>query len=744
MSSVRLAIREEVGIPRVGEVVTCGVPLPAGSLREAAAHVVTTGEGTVPSQVLWSERDSAGWIRWLGLAFPVDVAALGTTSATLHAAAPLPTGPVIPSHPASVLVEPGRAQIGTGRVQASVSLEPFAISSADLSLLSTRVVLVGPNGAGHPATLAPDGVEVVYDGPLLAQLAFRGRHAERSVPGSWSFRARLTARAGASSFDLEVGIVNDEDTPESSVAEWVVEFDTGPIEAGVCGVFTAAHRSSAPFVVRHRGQGHPRGVFATSEVTGGDDWSDTDGTGPDRWEWSELHGRHAGNWVIAHPVGRGAVTVAAHRFAENHPGELAVQPTGVAVRLWPMEAGPLRMTQGAAKTRAVRVARGSSTRVGMLLDSPLLPYVKDASPAAGVSFLPYLPEQYPNLEAHIREELSSWHQSGQSLGFHDFGDSMQGIVTGPRTGYSANNEHDALLALTLHYLRTGERVYYDSAQAYADHLCDIDQIHHSTAWPAEVGGLRAHGPGHVQYVQARTPDGFVRTSIDTGHLWTEGLVLFGRVAGERRYLDAAQRVADCIVGLIEIGWTRPEPGPRNAGWPLIALTAVAHATGEQRYLDAAARTAKAAIAAQRPDGRWLLRIGLVDDYCAWQNAVLLIGLARLLEFEETAEVRASFETGSRAMLELGRNRDGTFVYLTRFDYRWANRSALIREALALGFHATSDERFLQAGLAGGGRWYRPRSAAPALSNDVAEWRGHLPFLAAAHNAGLLQDLSEAG
>ncbi|TDC50687.1 hypothetical protein E1212_14080 [Jiangella ureilytica] len=720
MTDVRLSVTEEIGVPRAGEVVRCGIPLPTPADGPLS---VLVEDVPVPHQVLWRRPG------WVGLAFPVSVAALGSVPVVVRpsqagAAALVP--PVVASASAS--------GISTGVVSAVVGLDPVTVAVPSLGLPASEVVLVGDDGVRHAAVVPDDGVTVTCEGPLLAQVELAGRYGS-----SWGFRARLTARAGAPSLDLEVAIVNDDDAPESQVAEWTVSLDTGPVEAAVCGVFGAAHRAAPPFTVSHRGEGHPRGIFATSQVVGGSDWQDA--SEPDyasRWEWAELHGRQAVNWLVAERPA-GAVTVAVHRFAENHPSDLAVGPAGVTVRFWPADAGPLRLTQGAAKTRLLRLTGGDDRRAGPALDSPLVPAVE--SPVGG--YLPYLPERYPNLEAHIREELSGWYQGGQSLGFHDFGDSVQGITTGPRTGYSANNEHDALLALTLHYLRSGERAYYDSAQAYADHLCDVDLIHHSVH-PHEVGGLRAHGRAHVHYVTARTASGTVRTSIDTGHLWTEGLVLFGQVSGDTRYLQAAERVADCIAGLVDLGWTRPEPGPRNSGWPLMALTAVAAATGSSRYVDAADRTAKAALAAQHPDGRWLMRLGLVDDYCAWQNAVLLIGLARLQALAPSAEVAAAFSAGARALLTLGRNRDGSFVYLTRFDYRWANRSALIREALALAFDATGDDAFLRAGLAGGSRWYRPRGVGVALSNDVAEWRGHLPFLLRAHEAGLLTDLPEAG
>jgi hypothetical protein len=92
------------------------------------------------------------------------------------------------------------------------------------------------------------------------------------------------------------------------------------------------------------------------------------------------------------------------------------------------------------------------------------------------------------------------------------------------------------------------------------------------------------------------------------------------------------------------------------------------------------------------------------------------------------------------MLDLGRTPEGTFVYLTRYDYRWTQRSGLVREALACLYEATKDPGFLTAGLLGGARWYPATGRPRVTSEDIAEWRGHLPFLGGAYRAGLLEDL----
>jgi len=114
----------------------------------------------------------------------------------------------------------------------------------------------------------------------------------------------------------------------------------------------------------------------------------------------------------------------------------------------------------------------------------------------------------------------------------------------------------------------------------------------------------------------------------------------------------------------------------------------------------------------------------------------------VLVVDDDPDVERGFRSGSEALLELGRYDDGGFIYLDRFDYRWVSRQAQIREALAAAHAFTDDERYLTAGMEGGAAaWLRPRGQGAALSNDIAEWRGHLPFLHELDRLGLLRDLT---
>ena len=140
-----------------------------------------------------------------------------------------------------------------------------------------------------------------------------------------------------------------------------------------------------------------------------------------------------------------------------------------------------------------------------------------------------------------------------------------------------------------------------------------------------------------------------------------------------------------------------------------------------------------------------MRIGFHDGYCAWQNSVLLIGLARLLAIDDDdPAVERGFRAGCEALLELGRYDDGGFIYLDRFDYRWVSRQAHLREALAAAHALTDDERYLPrasraAPPPGSGRAARARRSATTSPNGAATSRSCTSSTAPACSRDLTPD-----
>lgn len=745
---IRIAtmVAEEVGVARSHEVVRTSVALSRGALWKTDGLCCLDSDGELmPMQARSLERWPDGSIRWLGVHFVTDIPAQSRRRFVITNAGD--GAEESPTVVATAVETEDKIRLNSGAVKVDLGVGQFDPLSGLAGIVSCQAVVLNSSGDRHTARVTE--ASLLESGPVAASARVVGNYQRGDGASFLDFEAVVGVVAGSSAVSVDMRIINREPGESAALTAWLVDIAAEPSDAARCGVFDAVHRNRAPFSIRHRGTGHMRGIFMTSEVV-----SDTqtweDASPPsywEKWEWAELHGRQASNWLGLDLSSGREIGVGVFRFAEDHPSELRYTGDGVEIGLWPSGGDPVELVQGMAKTcRIVVEARPApspeSHLLGMRIDSPLIGWQADAVETSDVPLgvLPYLPDEYPNLEALIRSDLFSWYSAGQSLGFLDHGDGGQHSVRGPRVGYSANNEHDALYALVLHYLRCGERAYFDAAEAYANHLVDIDIIHHSDRNDFETGGVRAHGRNHVHYVQARTADCPVETSVDTGHMWVEGLLWFGAVAGDCRYQDAARGIGDCLLRLVDMGWARPEPGPRNAGWPLIALSALARATGETAYLDGARTVAETAIAAQRNDGRWTMRQGRIDSGSGWQHGLLLTGLTRLYAIDPTPKIDAAITAAAGALLDHGRHRDGTFTNYDRFDYGAAYDTGLVRESLAAAYRHTGEKAYLEAGLIEGNRWRHRKSGTPTRSHDIAEWRGHLPFLACAHEAGLLADL----
>ena len=740
-----LRVRDEIGVARVAELACGGIALAPGVLSDPSA--VRIGEGAVQARAV--ERWPDGSIRWLGVAFLADVPRQGTAEYRLEVGAACAAD----GFGVTATESADGVAVDTGAVSFLVRRTPFDPLAGFPGVTSFDLVTRRGEGTEHRAAADP-GVRltVVEAGPVVVRVLASGTYRSADGAGLLDFEVEVEAAAGSAEVSLDCRFVNREQGASAAIDEWTARIGCADPQAACAGAFGAVHRTGAPFTLSQAGDGHAKGIFVLGRIDPPDvDWQDAgEPSYRDRWEWAELGGRPVKGWVDVELAGGARLTVAVPRFFDDNPSTLAYDGEGLEVGLWPDGAGTLDLTQGVAGSRRIVLrahneAPTEASRFAERAESPLVVEARESAFAVGAvgEILLQRPDRYPNLESYVRSELFSWCLSGQATGFLDRGDCMQ-VPAGPRAGFTANNEHDAILALCLHYLRSGERAYLASAESYADHVVDVDVIDTSDRNSFEAGGVRAHGRNHVHYVAARTVAGDVETSIDTGHMWVEGLLLLGAITNRERYIEAARGIGECLLRLEEIGWTRPEPGPRNSGWPLVALAALYRATSDERYVVAARRIAASAVAAQGTDGRWTMHVGFWAGYCAWQNAVLLIGIARLLSVdpEPPAALEEAFRAGSDALLELGRYDDGGFVYLDRFDYRWVSRQGLIRESLAAAYDLTGEDRFLHAGLEGGSAWYRP-SGGVVTSNDVAEWRGHLPFLGALERAGLLQDLSAA-
>ena len=167
-------------------------------------------------------------------------------------------------------------------------------------------------------------------------------------------------------------------------------------------------------------------------------------------------------------------------------------------------------------------------------------------------------------------------------------------------GYNAgNNEYDLAWCLGMQWMRTGDRQYFMPGLEMARHYATVDTIR--GAWTDKLPGVVwEHSFNHVG--TRRTPDalgfdenarkyatnyvGTFEGGMDPqGHIFEDGVWLYGLLTGDAFLLETAERV--CTSQADFLTPTFDFEIERGGGWPLINATGAYLFTGNPYYLNAA-------------------------------------------------------------------------------------------------------------------------------------------------------------
>jgi PcRGLX-like N-terminal RIFT barrel domain/Beta-L-arabinofuranosidase, GH127 catalytic domain len=613
--AVTLRIAEPAGVARRGAPATTGVPLPRGAVRDAAGLGVSDAHGeAVASQTTVLERWPDGSVRWVLVDALADVAADGEVAHVLRQGAPRPSaGPRL-----RLEQTPMGTVIDTGPLRVTVPANGDALASA--------VDLGGQRAAGpiplpalaveraNDGAPTPEPPRVETEGPVRAEVLLRGRW-----PDGATYEARLAAFAGQPVLRLRYTLTNMGDAPILAVRRLGVSAP-GAFRSGAFGIAGDVRRFaplSAPHVLRQADTGDAQLDRASA-------------------------GARADCWVAGAGAQGTTLLVAPHCW-QQYPLELGISKGALRVDLLAGGDEPLALGRGAAKTHDVWFAfqppaGGSPPReLAASLAAPLVAHVDPrwvvhtgalaqslAPEDAGAGpFLRRLAEAFRRYE--VRGAAERWDDGSP-------GDCAVGTSEHVRTGFFGalnwgdwnfpgyhdrtkgcdawgNLEYDLTQVLGLGWVATGKRPMWDAFVAAARHYRDVDIIHHDPQHPDRVGLNHPHKVGHFAAEAGQ--------NVDLGHAWLEGLITHYRLTGERRSLEAARAMGDALAGRVG-----KAANPRQFGWPMIALAALAEATGDARYRDAATRFADPALRAYEPTpaaGDW--KVGILADGLAAVQAV---------------------------------------------------------------------------------------------------------------------------
>jgi hypothetical protein len=606
--AIALRISEPAGIARRGVPATVGVPLPRGALRDPARLWVSDRRGeAVTSQAEVLERWQDGSVRWLLVDLLADVAANREAVYTLR----LGTAPRAPAEPRLHLVRTGAdTVIDTGAIRVTVPGNGSALARA-VERAGERIAgelplpaLVVDGGGDRGPT--PEPLRVETEGPVRSELLLRGRWSDGAT-----YEARLAAFAGQPFLRLRYTLTYAGDAPVLPIQRLGIAIP-GTFASGALGINGAVRRFAPltePHLVRQSDAGDA--TLDRAHVVG-----------------------HADCWVAG--TGAHATSVLVSPFCwQQYPEALALAPGALRVDLFAGGNEPVGLGRGAAKTHEVWFAFESGPtatppgEVAAGLVAPLVPHVdprwvvhtgalpQSLAPedAGAASFLRRVSDAFRRYRARAGAERWDEGPPGdcegrprarERRGFYgalNWGDWNFPGYRDRTKGCDAwgNLEYDLTQVLGLGWVATGARPMWDGFVAAALHYRDVDIIHHDPEHPDRVGLNHPHKVGHFAVDAAQ--------NVDLGHVWLEGLITHYRLTGERRSLEAARAMGDALAGRVG-----KAGNPRQFGWPMIALAALADATGDARYRDAATRFAEPALRAYEPTpaaGDW--KVGILAD-----------------------------------------------------------------------------------------------------------------------------------
>ncbi len=732
MGSIPLRIDEPTGVRRERWPVRWGVPFPQGRLASPETVRLCNEAGR---EIPCAASVSAWWpdrsVKWLLLQFQVTLAP--QTSLTYTVEYGSEARRTERASPLRVEEDGDRLVVQTGLLAFSVSRSRF--SGIEEVGLNGREMLSGPIRAhladGDGVVYQTDGAsEVVIEEQTSERVTLRakGRHRREDGRTLFDYLLRISAYPDLPWIELDYTFLNTEDAEYTTLREVTLSV---PVRAdgktvGACGAGRKVYRFEEPFHFTHDHVIEKYGIFAGSPIYRADG---------QRVAGVGLYDQALASGWLDVSGSQSGLCVSLRDFVWTFPKEAAWREGEVAFSIWPSRSEPLKLHQGMSRTGRflLHFHEGDAedarvNEVAAAFSEPLLPWNGPWYIESGAfgDVLPHRPDRYPRLERALRD-IPLDARNRRSLGALDYGDSVnQG--TGSQGGFSSNNEHDVSHGHLLQFVRTGERIPFQVADAGIWHTMDVDIVHHTTRSPVEQGGQRIHGHGHIQYDAEGYPD----VSAVPSHMWTEGLLEYHYLTGHPRPREIAVGIADCLLKMVGLGWAQPPyhsswHSCRDSGWPLIALAAVYEATGDDRYRVAMRRVFEAMRAAQDPAGGWSMELGFHVGHCPFQMGVGLTGVGRYHEVTDDAAAREVFLKGVAFLAgDAMRFPDGAWVYVTTPDYRNTYRSDTPLEPFGYAFRITKDRGLVEAGLKG---WTR--------SLDL---RASLRFLRAADEAGLLEDI----
>jgi hypothetical protein len=711
---VALELLAPATVPASGFPITCGIPMPPGALREAAAVRLTDATGRdlpVQTQVTGTWLD--GSVRWLllnsiapGGAAPGDRLALHLNEGQ----APPPQTPVKVRRSGSAVT------ISTGAVRVRLSADSGVLVDAvyianKRSPVMTRLaprMSVLYEGTPTPVTATVQKLEIVERGPVAARVELHGSlDTEQQHIGRFSFR--LYAYAGLPTIQTHFRIIDDV-RPEPSTgtpADKALEVTDLALVAAIAG----ARGTKAVGVAGGDPLASAADTFSLLQDTQDHFICVADGA-------TAAEGGQAQGWIAAAGE-NGSVQASMWRFWEQYPKSLTADGVGLEIGLFaPSSEMPVYTPRfGEAKRHGIwltfsEVAAEASSQValGLLADAP--PRLMDRRLFCQSGAMAVLdPQFFSGPSAATPWAQRCYDDASVRRAFSKFGIRNFGDLPYDNDGRWRNGRWAMVQGPLSWGLSGGSLEWLERSHDVARHIVDVDCAHipeGSLDWEKWHGCTTSHGHDHS--VRGEWADGSWASwaAFQIG----ESLILDYWMTGDPDSREAGLANADYI--------RRHMPGlgsegVRDQARPMLTLLRAWQMTGKRKYLTSARRYFSLKFMTDhlldwrrgayisRIYQNWHVICPTLDSMYA-QN---VYDYYRLTGDPDAAQLIVAIADSvySESMLPQ-EEALGSIIYYVRYS-----RNAYYYQQMAMLFHMaydlTGDERFLRAGRAVFARYLLP-------------------------------------
>jgi hypothetical protein len=697
--SVPIFIQEYTGIQRTGEPVRIGVPFPRGVIENTACLKLKSSDGTaLPLQVRamghWPDKS----VKWALLDFSPTVEAGSQEVFTLVNDLGQASRESDTSSKISISETPKTFVVNTGAATFTLARDglglPGPVSIEGVKILAGSEISLRDDGKRR-LTVKSNSLAVEESGLLRCTFRLEGQFVQARNKDFCNFRARLTFFAGLAIAALEFDVHN----PRAALHPGGL-WDLGdPASMFLADLSLIFHLEGSPqgieWVAQPNGNIHSclnSDWLLYQDSSGGENWNSPNHVNCDDRVALSFQGYRVfeGDAELARAVTEGkravpyvkmkmssgwmAATV--QDFWQNFPKALRAKGNSLSVGLFPAEnAFGFELQAGEKKRHTLLLDFGQGEHGTLIprFQNPVHAFVDPQWVEKSEAISYFTPQnndrnaQYLSYTENVIEGPYNFFSKRELIdeyGWRNFGDIYADHEAVNHQGLGKfishyNNQYDFIYGAAVHFLRSGDRRWFQLMRDAALHTIDIDIYHTGEDKAAYNNGLFWH-TDHYRDAGTCTHRTFTRKTLENlksrsygggpcnEHNYSSGLLHYFYLTGDPDAADAVLGLAQWVIsmddgsatilGLIDEGPTGYASstagtnyhGPgRGAGNSINTLVDAYRLTGSRNYFAKAEELIQRCI---HPEDD-ITRRSLDDPERRWSYLVFLQILGKYLDFK---------------------------------------------------------------------------------------------------------------